>query len=59
MLYDLALGWIGFRPATAIYLALMMLFLGERKWYVLLLVAAVTPFALYAIFKLGLNVRLP
>ena len=59
VLYDLALGWIGFLPATAVYLALMMLFLGERRWYVLLLVAAVTPFALYAIFKLGLNVRLP
>ncbi len=59
VLYDLALGWIGFLPATAVYLALMMLFLGERRWYVMLIAAAATPFALYAIFKLGLNVRLP
>ncbi|MBR2287126.1 MAG: tripartite tricarboxylate transporter TctB family protein [Clostridia bacterium] len=57
--YDAALRYIGFLAATAIYLALMTLFLGERKWYVIVLVAVISPLALYAIFKLGLNVRLP
>ena len=57
--YDLGLGWIGFLPATAIYLALMTLYLGERRWYVVGLIAVLAPLALYAVFKLGLNVRLP
>ena len=57
--YDVALRYIGFLAATAVYLALMTLFLGERKWYVIVLVAVISPLALYAIFKLGLNVRLP
>ena len=59
VLYDIALPYAGFSPSTAVFLAAMVLFLGERKWYIFVPVAVLTPLILYAIFRLGLNVRLP
>ena len=59
VLYDIALPYAGFIPSTAVFLAAMVLFLGERKWYIFVPVAVLTPLILYAIFRLGLNVRLP
>lgn len=59
ILYDIALPYAGFIPSTAVFLAAMVLFLGERKWYIFVPVAVLTPLILYAIFRLGLNVRLP
>lgn len=59
VLYDIALRYAGFIPSTAVFLAAMVLFLGERKWYIFVPVAVLTPLILYAIFRLGLNVRLP
>ena len=59
VLFDVVMRWIGFLPATALYLAAMILFLGERRWQVVLPVAVLTPAALYLIFTLALNVRLP
>ncbi len=57
--YDALLPRLGFIPATMLFLAVMVCFLGERRWYRILLIAVITPLVLYAIFKLGLNVRLP
>ena len=59
VLYEIALPYTGFVPATAVFLAVMVLFLGERRWYIFVPVAVLTPLILYAIFRLGLNVRLP
>lgn len=59
ILYDILMTRIGFLPATALYLLAMIAFLGERRPLVLVPVAALTPLALYVIFKLGLGVRLP
>ena len=59
VLYEIALPYTGFIPATAVFLAVMVLFLGERRWYIFVPVAVLTPLILYAIFRLGLNVRLP
>ena len=59
VLYDIALPYAVFIPSTAVFLAAMVLFLGERKWYIFVPVAVLTPLILYAIFRLGLNVRLP
>ena len=50
---------IRFLPATALFLAGMMLFLGERRWLVIAAVAVAAPLLLYALFALGLGVRLP
>ena len=59
VLYDIALPYAGFIPSTAVFLAAMVLFLGERKWYIFVPVTVLTPLILYAIFRVGLNVRLP
>lgn len=59
VLHEIALPYTGFIPATAVFLAVMVLFLGERRWYIFVPVAVLTPLILYAIFRLGLNVRLP
>ena len=48
-----------FLPATALFLAALMLFLGERRWWSIAAVALASPLVLYALFALGLGVRLP
>ena len=57
--YCALLPLIRFLPATALFLAAMMLFLGERRWWVIAAVAVAAPLVLYALFALGLGVRLP
>lgn len=48
-----------FLPATALFLAGMMLYLGERRWWSIAAVAVAAPLLLYVLFALGLGVRLP
>lgn len=48
-----------FVPATALFLGAMMVFLGERRWLTIAAVALAAPLLLYALFALGLGVRLP
>ena len=50
---------IRFIPATALDLAALVFFLGERRWWMIAAVAGLTPLILYALFALGLSVRLP
>ena len=57
--YDALLTRAGFLASSALYLAAMTAFLGERRVRVWLPVAVLMPLALYAVFKLGLGVRLP
>ena len=57
--YLALMGLISFIPATALYLAALIRLLGERRWGLIAAVAVLTPLALYALFALGLNVRLP
>ncbi|MBR1409220.1 MAG: tripartite tricarboxylate transporter TctB family protein [Clostridia bacterium] len=57
--YDVLMTRIGFIPATALYLLAFIAFLGERRPFILIPVAALTPLVLYAVFKLGLGVRMP
>lgn len=57
--YCALLPFIRFLPATALFLAGMMLFLGERRWWVIAAVAVAAPLVLYALFALFLGVRLP
>ena len=57
--YCALLPLIRFLPATALFLAAMMLFLGERRRWVIAAVAVAAPLVLYALFALGLGVRLP
>jgi len=57
--YCALLPLLRFLPATALFLAGMMLFLGERRWWVIAAVAVAAPLVLYALFALFLGVRLP
>lgn len=50
---------VHFIPATIVFLAALIWFLGERKWWKIALIAVLMPLLLYVLFALGLNVRLP
>jgi len=59
VLYDILLPVIHFIPATVLYLLGLFLYLGERKWWKLALLSVLTTLVVYALFGLGLHVRLP
>ena len=59
VLYYILMRFISFIPATILFLAALMWFMGERRWKVLIPVAVVAPLVIYAIFAWGLSVRLP
>jgi hypothetical protein len=50
---------IRFLPASMLFLAAMIWFLGERRPWMIAAVSIVMPLVLYALFGLGLGVRLP
>jgi len=57
--YALLLPWAGFFPATALFLALFSLSIGERRLWPILLMSLLSPAAIFAIFRHGLKVLLP
>ena len=59
ILYYVVLPLIHFIPATILYLAGLFIYLGERKWWKILLLSVITAGAVYVLFGMGLNVRLP
>ena len=59
VVYYILMRFITFIPATVLFLAALMWFMGERRWKVLIPVAALAPLVIYAIFVWGLSVRLP
>ena len=59
VLYYVLMPHIHFIPATVLYLAGLFVYLGERKWWKVALLSVITTGVVYALFGLGLNVRLP
>ncbi len=59
MAYYVLLPLVHFIPATILYLAGLFVYLGERKWWKILLLSVITTGAVYVLFGMGLNVRLP
>ena len=59
IVYYILMRVITFIPATVLFLAALMWFMGERRWKVLIPVAILAPLVIYAIFVWGLSVRLP
>lgn len=57
--YFVLVSYIKFIPSTILFLAGLTWYLGERRKLVLILVPLITPFVLYVIFDVLLNVRLP
>ena len=58
-LYRLLLPVLHFLPATALYLMGLFLFLGERRWLRAALLSAAVTAGVFALFGLGLSLRLP
>lgn len=48
-----------FIPATMLFLAALFLYMGERKWWRLILLTVLTTAAIYLLFGVALRVRLP
>ena len=59
IVYYILMPLIHFIPATILFLAGLFVYLGERKWWKIALLSIITTGAVYALFGLGLNVRLP
>ncbi len=59
ILYSVLLPIVHFIPATVLYLLGLFLYLGERKWWKLALLSVSAAGVVYALFGLGLHVRLP
>lgn len=57
--YYVLLDFITFIPATIVYLVAMFIFFGERKWWLIALLAAATSGIIYVLFGMLLHVRLP
>lgn len=48
-----------FIPMTILFLLGLFIYLGERKWWKLILLSVLTTGAIYALFGIALHVRLP
>lgn len=59
VVYYVLLPVVHFIPATILYLASLFFAFGERKWWKLALLSVAVTGAVYALFGIGLNVRLP
>lgn len=59
LIYTFLLTRIGFLISTAGFLALGILFLGERRWKMVLPAAFVPPLIFWLLLELALDIRLP
>lgn len=58
-LYIALMSWVGFIPATTIFIAGVTILLGERKWWRVILLSVLGSLLAYLAFDLGLQVHLP
>lgn len=59
LVYYILMPILTFIPATMLFLVALFIYLGERKWWKLLLLSGITTAAIYVLFGIALNVRLP
>lgn len=59
LVYYFLMPLLTFTPATMLFLLALFIYLGECKWWKLLLLSGVTTGAIYVLFGIMLNVRLP
>ena len=57
--YIYALKWVGFLPASPIYMAGLIILLGMRNWRYVAPISFLFPIALHYFFWLGMEVILP
>lgn len=59
LIYYILMPILTFIPSTVLFLAALFIYLGERKWWKILLLSGITTAAIYVLFGIALNVRLP
>lgn len=59
VIYYLLISVIHFVPASVLFLAALIWYLGERKYIKIALISVIMPLVLYVLFAKLLNVRLP
>ena len=59
LLYYFLMPKLTFVPATVLFLAALFVYLGERKWWRVILLSVLTTAAIYGLFGIALRVRLP
>lgn len=58
-IYILLLKYIGFIIATILFIAIVSMFLGERRWWMIILLSVLGSLFIYLIFEIGFKVYLP
>jgi hypothetical protein len=59
VLTTVALSWLGFYFASALYMAFFARYIGRYRWVWVATIALAFPIAIYLAFELGFRVRLP
>jgi putative tricarboxylic transport membrane protein len=59
IVYSLVLDWLGFRLTTSVYVAALVMLLGERRWWAAVLFGLISGFGLFHLFNNWLDVLLP
>lgn len=54
-----AIAWLGFYVVAALYMGLFARWIGRYRWIWVVLIAVLTPVAIYAAFEIGFRVSLP
>jgi putative tricarboxylic transport membrane protein len=57
--YLFVCNWAGYYISTAVFMAAVLLALGERSWIILSVLPVATTFVIYAVFFLFLRIPLP
>jgi len=58
-MYIICLNWVNYVYSTIVFSGIISLFLGCRKWYLLLLVCIIFPLIIYYVFHILLFIPLP
>ena len=59
IIYEILMDITGFIPATIVFLMAMFRFFGEKRWWMIVLIATATSLIIYLLFGVLLNVRFP
>ena len=59
LIYYAAIPFAGFVLSSVVFLAVLLVFLGEKRWYAVLSLSVITSFAVYFLFGKILGVMLP
>ena len=59
IVYEVLMNIIGYIPATVVFLVAMIRFFGEKRWWLIVVIAVATSLIIYLLFGVLLNVRFP